>query len=132
MGKPKKHLEAAGHLDGEPNLTHRSKKATNAVVAHRVNRVARMYAHGGVRSEIIQYGVAQWGLSERQMDEYIKKAKEILVEDFEIDRRTFTAEIMSQLATIQKECRRTGNYSTALGAINSMMKLAQLVNTNVT
>lgn len=131
MAKAKDHLEAQGLNPDDKALGKRSRKATQAVVAHRVNRIARMYAHAAVRSEVVQYCAENWGLSERQADEYIKKAKEVLREDFEIDRRTFTAELMSQLASIQKECRRTGNYSTALGAINSMMKLAQLVNTNV-
>ena len=104
-----------------------AKKATAAEVHMRVNRVARMLSHSAVRSEIIQYSANEWGVSVRTADEYIKKARVLLAEDWEIDRRTFTAELLSQLASLQKESRKNGQGHIALGCINSAAKLAQLI-----
>ena len=104
------------------------KKSTKAEIDIRVNRVARMLSNGAVRSEILQYSSKEWGVSIRCADEYIKKARNLLSEDWEIDRRTFTAELLSQLASLQKESRKNGQGHIALGCINSAAKLAQLMN----
>ena len=104
-----------------------ARKSTKAEVGIRVNRVARMLSNGATRSEIIQYGAAEWGVTEYACDKYIRKAREILKEDWEIDRRTFTAELLSQLASLQKESRKNGQGHIALGCINSAAKLAQLI-----
>lgn len=104
-----------------------TKKSNNAEVQLRVNRVARLLANGAVRSEVIQYCSKEWGVGDRQADNYVRKARKILAEDFEIDRRTFTAELLSQLASLQKEARKTGQGHIALGCINAAAKLAQLI-----
>jgi len=51
----------------------------------------------------------------------------VIKEDFDIDRRQFTAEMLSQLATLQKEARNNSQLSVALGCINSMAKIAQVM-----
>ena len=104
-----------------------AKKSTAAEKQFRVNRVARMLANAAVRSEILQYCAEKWGISERQADQYIFDARAILKQDWEIDRRTFTAELLSQLATLQKEARKTNQPNIALGCINSAARLAQLI-----
>jgi len=104
------------------------KKSTAAEVHIRVNRVARMLSNGAVRSEILQYGTKEWGVSDRSVDDYIQKARELLKEDWEIDRRTFTAELLSQLASLQKDSRKNGQGHIALGCINSAAKIAQIMN----
>ena len=103
------------------------KKSNKATVEMRVNRVAKMLSTGSVRSEVVQYSAKEWGISARQADQYIRKARDILAEDFEIDRRTFTAELLSQLASLQKEARESNQGHIALGCINSAAKLAQLI-----
>ena len=102
-------------------------KANNAEVQLRVNRVARLLSNGAVRSEVLQFCANEWGLKVRQADIYIQKARQILADDWEIDRRTFTAELLSQLASLQKESRKNGQGHIALGCINSAAKLAQLI-----
>ena len=104
------------------------KRSTKAEKNYRVNRVAKLLSVGTVRSELVQIGSTEWGISARQTDQYIAEAREILKADFDIDRRTFTAELMSQLASLQKECRNNGNQAhVALGCINTMAKIAHIL-----
>jgi hypothetical protein len=103
------------------------RKATNAEAEYRRNRVARLLSNGATRSEVKQYCASEWGLRPRQCDTYIQQATEILKADWDIDRRTFTAEIMSQLASLQKEARKTNQSAVALGCINSMARIAQIL-----
>jgi len=103
-------------------------RCTAAEKNYRINRVARLLSNGAVRSEIKEYARREWGLKDRTIAEYIRDAGEVLKEDWDIDRRTFTAELMSQLASLQKECRKNGNQShVALGCINTMAKIAHIL-----
>jgi hypothetical protein len=102
------------------------RKSTAAEKDYRVNRVARLLSSGAVRSEIVQYASKEWDVSARTADVYIHDAREILKADWDIDRRTFTAELLSQLASLQKECRKGNQAAVALGCINAMAKIAQI------
>lgn len=105
-----------------------AKKSTKVEVEYRTNRVARLLSNGAVRSEVVQYASNEWGVSARTADDYIARAREVLKADWDIDRRTFTAELLSQLASLQKEARKNGNQShVALGCINTMAKIAHIL-----
>jgi hypothetical protein len=104
------------------------KKSTAAEKEYRTNRVARLLSNGAVRSEVLQYAASEWGVKTRTADDYIAAAREVLKADWDIDRRTFTAELLSQLASLQKECRKNGNQAhVALGCINTMAKIAHIL-----
>ena len=102
------------------------RKSTAAEKDYRVNRVARLLSNGAVRSEVLQYASKDWGVSARTTDSYIAAARDLLKADWDIDRRTFTAELLSQLASLQKECRKGNQAAVALGCINAMAKIAQI------
>jgi hypothetical protein len=103
-------------------------RCTAAEKNYRIHRVARLLSNGAVRSEIIDYGCREWGVEERTVGGYINAASEVLKSDWDIDRRTFTAELLSQLASLQKECRKNGNQAhVALGCINTMAKIAHIL-----
>lgn len=111
-------------------MTERKKpkaKSTKAEKEMRINRFARLLSNGATRSDCVQYGASQWGLCTRQSDQYIAWAREVLRDDWEIDRRTFTAELLSQLASLQKEARKTNQGHIALGCINSAAKIARIM-----
>jgi len=61
------------------------------------------------------------------VDSYISDAREILKQDFDIDRRQFTAEVLAQYASLAKEARKSGQLTVALGCINSMAKVGQVM-----
>ena len=93
----------------------------------RVNKVANLLSVGTVRSDILQFATTEWGVTHRTVDSYISDAREILKQDFDIDRRQFTAEVLAQYASLQKEARKGGQLSVALGCINSMAKVGQVM-----
>ena len=103
-----------------------AKGSTAARTDLRVNRIARLLANGATRSECVQYGSGEWGVSPRMIDKYIAKARELLRADWEIDRKTFVAELLSQLATLQKEARKSNQPHVALGCINTAARIARV------
>ena len=102
-----------------------SKKSKKIEMDMRVNRVARLLSNGAVRSEIMQYAAKEWEAAERTTDTYIAKARDLIRADWETDRLTFTAEILAQLATLQKEARN--NLGAALGCIKTAAQIAQVL-----
>ena len=93
----------------------------------RVNKVAKLLSVGTVRSEISQFASTEWVVSQRSIDRYIQEATVILKQDFDIDRRQFTAEVLAQYASLAKEARKSGQLTVALGCINSMAKVGQVM-----
>jgi len=93
----------------------------------RVNKVAKLMSVGTVRSEISQFASTEWGVAQRTIDRYIQEATVILKQDFDIDRRQFTAEVLAQYASLAKEARKSGQLTVALGCINSMAKVGQVM-----
>ena len=105
-----------------------AKKSTAAEKEYRINRVARLHSNGAVRSEVLEYARREWGVGRATADNYMAAARDVLKADWDIDRRTFTAELLSQLASLQKECRKNGNQAhVALGCINTMAKIAHIL-----
>ena len=92
-----------------------------------MNKVASLLSVGTVRSEIVRFGSSEWGVSSRTVDSYMQDAREILKQDFDIDRRQFTAEVLAQYASLAKEARKSGQLTVALGCINSMAKVGQVM-----
>ena len=93
----------------------------------RVNKVAKLLSVGSVRSDIHQFAAKEGGVHSRTIDRYIQDAREIVKQDFDIDRRQFTADILSQYASLAKEARKSGQLTVALGCINSMAKVGQVM-----
>ena len=102
-------------------------RSTKVEKNFRVDTVYKLLSEGNSRGQIQQFAATQWNVSERQIDQYIADARELLKADWDIDRRTFTAELMSQLASLQKECRKNNMSAVALGCINTMAKIAHIL-----
>ena len=101
-----------------------AKRSTKKEVEWRVRKIAALKARNASRSEIVAYGVREWGVKPRQVDEYIAQANQVIAVDWDIDRGQFTADVLSQLATLAQDARRNNQPHVALGAINSMAKIA--------
>ena len=93
----------------------------------RVQKLSRIIARGGRRSDCLRYARENWGVSEATVDNYLKKARQQLKADWDIERPQMVADLLAQCSTIQMEARRAGQYHIALGAINTAAKLASLV-----
>ena len=101
-------------------------RKTQAEVELRVARFGRIIANGGRRSDCVRFAAENWGVGERTVDVYLKKAREQIKADWDIERPQMVADLLAQCSTLQMEARRSGQYHIALGAINAAAKLAKL------
>ena len=65
-------------------------------------------------------------MSEGTVDNYLKKAREDIKKDWDIERPQMIADLLAQLSTLQMEARNSGQFNIALGCINTAAKLADL------
>jgi len=103
-------------------------RSTVAESELRTQRLARMIALGGTRSDCLQFAANEWGVGTRQADEYIARAREQIKADWrEIHRDQMLADLLSQYSTLQVKARNTGQLHVALGCIHGMAKLTHLL-----
>ena len=103
------------------------KKGTQAETIVRAQRLARIIANGGRRSDCVRYASENWGVGERSVAKYLQIARSELKKDWDMERPQMIAELLAQCSTLQMEARRAGQFNSALGAINTAAKLAHLV-----
>ena len=103
------------------------KKGTQAETIVRAQRLARIIANGGRRSDCVRYASENWGVGDRSVDKYLEIARDELKKDWDMERPQMIADLLAQCSTLQMEARRSGQFHIALGAINTAAKLAHLV-----
>lgn len=102
-------------------------KVTQKEKQWRIHRIAALKARNTPKSELLLYMAREWGLNHRQGYRYLKYADEVIEQDWDIDRRQFTAELMSQLQSLAQDCRKGNQPAVVLGAINSMARMARIL-----
>lgn len=108
--------------DGKPNAP----RASAAEKQYRINRLFNLIRNGGTRTDCVRFAEQQWGLTESTTDKLMIEVRAQLKKDFELDRQQFAAELMQQVSSIAMEARRTNQLNIALGAANTLAKLAQI------
>ena len=101
-------------------------KSTNAEVAIRVGQIYGLLTQAMSRQQIIQYCTENWNITERQGDEYIRKARALLDKDCELARPAFLAEALGRLRIIEQAANRRGQLQVATNAIRLQCELIGL------
>ena len=78
------------------------------------------------RQDIIQFAAENWQVSERQADNYIAKARELLDKDAELTRPSFLAEALGRLRNYEQQAARRGQMQVAINAIRLQAELIGL------
>ena len=98
-------------------------KSTNIEIDERINTVYKLLLEGNSRTQILQYGADTWGLKSRQLEEYIKLARDHQRLDAELERPEWLHESLCALKDIQRKATSKSQYSTALKAIELQARL---------
>ncbi len=105
-----------------------NRKSTNADIQLRVQVVYGWLTEGHSRSTIIRKVAEEtkWNLCDRQVENYIAKARVLLEEDCAMSRQAFLAETLGNLRRLQAAAEKKGNQQTALGCLRLASELAGL------
>ena len=98
-------------------------KSTKIEVNHRVNACYKLLAEGQSRSQILLYCSETWGVSERQGETYLSRAREKLLEDCEMERPAWIAEALQRLRTYEQAAFKEKQNQTAINSVQAQAKL---------
>ena len=103
-----------------------AKRVDSAEKARRIDTIRRLKAGGATRSDVVQFAAKEWGVATRTADEYIAHANRQIIEDFNVDRQQYTADLLSVLHRVIKEGQKTNQLGAVCNAIAQAAKLARL------
>lgn len=99
-------------------------KSDAAEVAKRIEEVLRIRLDGAQYHDVLQYASEKgWGISDRQVSTYIRRADDLLVERQEKKRRRIIARRLSQREALFARAVNAADYRTALAILSDMDKL---------
>lgn len=104
-----------------------NKKPTGAIIDERIYVVAQLLLRSMMRHEIVQYAAEKWGVRTRQADEYIKKARKLLLDGKEETLKRKKAMRMRELDYLYGESFNVKNYSVCLGVKKLQCELEGLI-----
>jgi len=99
-------------------------RSTAHETTFRAQTVYGLLCDGSSRQEIIQFAAEKWQVTERQADNYIAKARDLLNQDADLTRPSFLAEALGRLRNYEKQAAKRGQVQVA---INSVRLQAELV-----
>lgn len=101
-------------------------RSTDAEVARRIRFVQRLLLRGRTRSEVLQFAAKKWGLEDRQIDDYISRAKEFINEVNKIEMLDNMALITRNYWENYREALKEKNRFLAVSILEKIAKLKGL------
>lgn len=98
-------------------------RSTKVETEHRINAVYKLLSEGQSRSQVIQFCSEKWGVTDRQGDNYMARAREKLMEDCEMERPAWIAEALQRLRTYEQAAYKQKQNQTAINSIQAQAKL---------
>ena len=88
-----------------------------------MTQISLILSRGGRRSECLELAATKWGLKHRSADFYIHEANQLIVQDFDIDRMEYTAQLLKVLHRVMEKGTDTNQMGAFTAAIAQAMKL---------
>ena len=101
----------------------RAKKSTIPEMDARINCVYDSLLKGLSKTQIVRHAADEWGISERQTETYIQRARDLQRLDAELERPAWLAQAVAKLQELERRASENGNYFAAMRAIELQAKL---------
>ena len=103
------------------------KKSDKAEIDRRIHAVVKLLSSAKTSSFILRFCSEEWGVTERQGQTYLKRAREIIREDYSIDRSDFLGSRLALLDKVIDASINTKQHSNAVGALRLQAELTRLL-----
>lgn len=100
-----------------------AKKSTNLEIDERVNAVYSLLLRAYSRHQIVLHASENWGVGERQAENYISRARQLMQLDAELERPQWLAAAIARLQEYERRASDTNQISVALKALEDQAKL---------
>jgi hypothetical protein len=98
-------------------------RGTKVETEHRINTVYKWLSEGNSRAQVVQLCADKWRISERHSDNYMRRAREKLMEDCELERPAWIAEALQRLRIVEQQAMKKNQPASAINAIQLQAKL---------
>lgn len=98
-------------------------RSTKVETEHRINTVYKLLSEGYSRGQVIQFCSERWGVTDRQGDTYMARAREKLLADCEMERPAWIAEALQRLRTYEQAAFKEKQNQTAINSVQAQAKL---------
>ena len=102
-------------------------KATKAEIELRQREIYRLLCNHATQSEIVEYAEQKWGIKKKMALVYLGRVRKRVREDWDLDRRQFMADLMTQYSALAKKAKASGHDNITLGCLNQMARIAKVV-----
>ena len=102
-------------------------RRTAAEVKLVIHEVYSEITRGRSRQDLIRFCQERHGLKEDQADIYISRARQLIVEDANVSRPAFLAEVLAKTGKIYEMAEKKGQLQTMLNALRFACELTGIV-----
>ncbi|WP_115023646.1 hypothetical protein [Synechococcus sp. UW69] len=103
------------------------KKSDKAEIDRRIHTVVKLLSSAKTNSYILQFCTEEWGVQKRQAETYVQRAREIIREDYSVERSDFLGTRLALLDEIIEASIRCKQHSNAVGALKLQAQLTRLL-----
>jgi hypothetical protein len=100
-----------------------ARKSSKDEIQNRVNEVYGLFLRAWSHNQIVQYGSEKWGVSERQVRDYMAEARKLLALDAELARPQWLEGAIARLQEYERRAADKGQLGTALMALDKQARL---------
>ena len=98
-------------------------RSTKVETEHSINTVYKLLSEGYSRGQVVQFCSERWGVTDRQGDTYMARAREKLLADCEMERPAWIAEALQRLRTYEQAAFKEKQNQTAINSVQAQAKL---------
>jgi len=100
-----------------------AKKSTNTEIDDRVNTIYDLLLRAYSRTQIIRFCSDTWGVGDRQAENYMARARQLMQLDAELERPQWLAAAIARLQEYERRASDKNQISIALKALEDQAKL---------
>lgn len=100
-----------------------AKKSTNVEIDERVNAVYDLLLRAHSRTQIVRHCSETWNVGERQAENYISRARQLMQLDAELERPQWLAAAIARLVEYERRASEANQLSVALKALEDQARL---------
>lgn len=104
----------------------------DAEILQRVNDVYKLLVRGASRSEIVQYSSKEWGITDRQADTYMKRARAYFNQRIQVERDQELGQALERYEMLFQRAFKVQDYKTCIQAQARIDKIMGLEQNNIT
>jgi hypothetical protein len=99
------------------------RKSTKDEIQNRVNEVYGLLLRAWNHNQIVQYGSEKWGISERQVRDYLAEARKLMALDAELERPQWLEAALARLQDYERIARENNQVGLAMTAVEKQARL---------